>query len=133
MPADVWSHTTGSSMLPLNAYSHLAGTFDGSSLKLYVNGVLVGTRTFTGPMPIGTGPRRIGGHSLGQQFFKGTIDEVRIFNRALSQAEIQADINATTPLAVSAVTPAAGASGVVQSTALTATFNQPMTVASVNG
>jgi hypothetical protein len=91
---NLWRHVTGTAMLTLNAWTHVAGTYNGSTLKIYVNGVMVKSVAATGNMPITEGPLRIGGHSLSSQFFKGLIDEVRIYSRALSQTEIQADMNA---------------------------------------
>ena len=56
-------------------------------------------------MGISTGMLRIGGTTtLGSQYFTGIIDEVRIYNRALSQAEIQTDMN--TPIAPDSEAPA---------------------------
>lgn len=92
-----WTHAMGSSMLPLNAWSHLAGTFDGTALRLYVNGVLVRTLSLPGSLAVTSGPLRIGGHSGIGQFFNGLIDEVRVYNRALSKSEIQADMAAPLP------------------------------------
>jgi hypothetical protein len=43
------------------------------------------------------GPLRIGGHSTIGQFFAGLIDEVRVYNRALSKSEIQGDMNSPLP------------------------------------
>ena len=43
-----------------------------------------------------SGPLRIGGNSVWGEFFAGAIDEVRVYNRALTQIEIQTDMN--TPL-----------------------------------
>jgi hypothetical protein len=39
-----------------------------------------------------TGPLRIGGNAVWTEFFNGRIDEVRIYNRALTASEIQADM-----------------------------------------
>jgi hypothetical protein len=86
----------GTSALPRNTWTHLAATWDGSTLRLYVNGTLAASRAATGTLPNSTGPLRIGGTSVAKQFFKGLIDEVRVYNRALGQAEIQADM--TTPV-----------------------------------
>jgi len=44
-----------------------------------------------------TGALRIGGNNVWGEYFQGLVDEVRIYNRALSPAEIQTDMN--TPLA----------------------------------
>src|SRR6185436_14573426 len=96
-----WTHATGTSMAALNTWTHLAGTFDGTSLRLYVNGTLVRTLSLRGRITATAGPLRIGGNAPsiphGGQFFKGVIDEVRIYNRTLSQSEIQTDMNARLP------------------------------------
>jgi len=84
---------SGSKWLPFNAWSHLAGTYDGASLKLYVNGQLVRSQAVSGPIATSTGPLRIGGNGIWNQYFEGRIDEVRIYNRALSESEIQVDMN----------------------------------------
>ena len=64
--------------LPLNVWSHLAGTYDGTSLRLYVNGVQVATRATSGSIPGSSGPLTIGGDLAYGQNFQGRIDEVRI-------------------------------------------------------
>ena len=79
------------SHLPTNTWTHLAATYDGSTQKLYVNGVLVGSRSQTGAIALSSGALRIGGNSVWGEYFTGYIDEVRIYNRALSQAEIASD------------------------------------------
>ena len=68
-------------------------TYDGSSMRLYVNGVLVSTRAQTGSTAVSTGLLQIGGNGVWGEYFSGAIDEVRIYNRALSAAEIQVDMN----------------------------------------
>jgi hypothetical protein len=83
----------GTGKLSANAWTHLAGTYDGATLRLYVNGVQVSSRTQTGQIPISTNPLQIGGDSLYGQYFPGKIDEVRIYNRALNATEIQRDMN----------------------------------------
>ena len=78
--------------LPLNAWTFLAGTFDGTTWRLYVNGLL--KTTAGGNLgPINAAPLEIGG-SGSCATFGGLIDEVEIFNRALSGQEIQAIFNA---------------------------------------
>lgn len=77
--------------LPLNTWSHLATTYDGSTQKLYVNGVLVGSRLQAGPIDVSGGALRLGGNLVWGEYFTGYIDEVRIYNRALSQADIADD------------------------------------------
>ena len=83
----------GGSQLPLNTWTHLALTFDNSTLRLYVNGVQVGTRAVAGPLLTTTGSLRIGGNSIWGEFFAGRLDEIRLYNRALTQGEIQTDMS----------------------------------------
>jgi hydrogenase maturation factor HypE len=79
----------GTAALPTYAWTHLAFTYDGAAMRMFVNGVQVSTTALTGVMPIGAGALRIGGNGVWGEYFRGAIDEVRIYNRALSAAEIQ--------------------------------------------
>ncbi len=85
-------NATGTAALPLNAWTHLATTFDGAVLRLYVNGVLAGSTSGSGAMAASTGVLRIGGNSIWGEWFAGLIDEVRVYNRVLSAGEIQQDM-----------------------------------------
>ncbi|MDP3695466.1 MAG: LamG-like jellyroll fold domain-containing protein, partial [Desulfocapsaceae bacterium] len=80
--------TGGESDLPLNTWTHIAGTSDGSTLKLFINGKLAANVAGT----IGaenTAPLKIGAAgTCGTYLFGGLIDEVEFFNRALSDLEI---------------------------------------------
>src|SRR5262249_3180022 len=75
----------------LTAGWHLvAGTFDGTTAQLYVDGVLTASDTFTAPVS-GTGSLYIGRYAGGNGYgWFGGIDEVRYYNRALTSAEISA-------------------------------------------
>ena len=84
----------GTTALPLNAWSHLASTYDGTNLRFYVNGALVTTKATTGAMPNTANPLRIGGNAVWGEYFAGLIDEVRVYNRALTEAELKADMAA---------------------------------------
>jgi VCBS repeat-containing protein len=84
----------GPSSVSTTTWTHLAVTYDGATLRLFVNGAQVATRTLTAPIAASTGALRIGGNSVWTEFFRGRIDEVRIYNRALTAAEIQADMSA---------------------------------------
>ena len=77
--------------LPANTWSYLTETYDGSTLRLYVNGTQVASTAHTGTIATSTNPLQIGGDSIYGQFFAGLIDEVRVYNRALTAAQIQAD------------------------------------------
>ena len=76
-----------------NTWTHLAVTYDNATLRLYINGVQASSVAYTGNLITSANPLQIGGDSLYGQYFQGIIDEVRVYDRALSQAEIQADMN----------------------------------------
>ena len=88
---------SGTGTLPLNAWSHLATTFDGSMQRLFLNGVQIGSLAASGSLMQTTGALRIGGNSVWGEFFSGALDDMRIYSRALSTTEIQTDMN--TPVA----------------------------------
>jgi hypothetical protein len=74
------------SHLPNNTWTHLAATYDGTTQRLFVNGVQVGSRAQTGTLEISANPLRIGGNTVwANEYFQGLIDEVRVYNRAFSQ------------------------------------------------
>jgi len=83
----------GTAALTTNSWTHIAGTYDGATLRLYVNGVQVNSQAQTGPIAVSTSPLQIGGDTFYGQYFQGTLDEIRVYNRALSTAEIQRDMN----------------------------------------
>jgi hypothetical protein len=68
---------------------HVAATWDGSQVKIYVNGTPETTQARTGTIGTDTRTVYLGGRS-GADLFDGKIDDVRIYNRALSDAEITA-------------------------------------------
>jgi PKD repeat protein len=90
----------GGPWLLANQWTHLAATYDGTTQRLYVNGTQVAQRPQTGPTQVSSSPLRLGGNSVWGEFFKGRIDEVRVYNRALSAAAINANLN--TAIATSA-------------------------------
>jgi fibronectin type 3 domain-containing protein len=83
----------GPSALPAGAWSHLATTFDGATVRLYVNGALVTSAPATGGIGVSGSPLAIGGSAAYGEFFGGRIDDVRVYNRALSVSEIAQDMN----------------------------------------
>ena len=83
----------GPSALALNTWSHLAATYNGATLSIYVNGALAASQAMTGPINTATSPLRFGGNNVWGEYFTGRLDEVRVYNRALSEAEIQTDMN----------------------------------------
>ena len=75
----------GAGALPLNAWTHLAATYTSGSLRIYVNGVLAATQAGTGSITSSTLPLRIGGNTIWGEYFAGRIDEVKLYNRALTR------------------------------------------------
>jgi Concanavalin A-like lectin/glucanases superfamily len=82
------------SKLPLNAWTHLATTYDGSALRMYLNGTLVTKKSVSGSMQTSGRPLKIGGNAVWGEFFQGTIDDVRVYDRALSATDVKADMAA---------------------------------------
>ena len=86
--------TRGPGLLPTGAWTHLAATYDGATLSIFVNGVLASSKTVGNNILTSGGVLRIGGNSIWGEYFDGLIDEVRVYNRPLSASEIQADMSA---------------------------------------
>lgn len=85
----------GTSALPLNTWSHIAVTYGGGFVRFYLNGALITSTAATGSFRTSNNPLRIGGNNVWGEYFSGLLDEIRIYNRALTQAEIQAGMNQT--------------------------------------
>ena len=74
-------------------WQHLAGSYDGATARVYLDGTLIASRSFAGNVG-DSNTWHIGAYgSSPGQFFDGLIDDVRIYDRALSVAEIQADLS----------------------------------------
>src|SRR4030042_578208 len=78
----------------LNEWIHIVGVGSSTGLSIYINGQLnaTGTTPYTGPNV--TMELEIGTESVFSEYFNGTIDEVMIWNRALTPEEINASFNA---------------------------------------
>ena len=75
-----------------NAWNHIACTYDGSNKRVYVNGILAASKAYTQTLRVGQTGERIGAYGgTASYFFNGVIDEVRIFNTALSASTIASD------------------------------------------
>jgi len=78
---------------------HLAFTYDGNEMRLYVNGVLENTATATGNVRSSSLQLSIGSHHAGQPpFFKGVLDEFAIYDYARTAEEILGDYEAIGPI-----------------------------------
>ena len=77
------------SEIPIGQFSHVVGTWDGTTLRLYINGVL-NAQEVPGATPVDLGYGFCIGGSFDGQCFNGLIDEAGYYSRALSAGEIQA-------------------------------------------
>jgi hypothetical protein len=87
-------YLNGPTALTSRRWTHLAATYDGTTLRIYVNGAQVASTPRTGTLATSSNPLNIGGDTIYAQYFDGRIDDVRIYNTARSAAQIQADMNA---------------------------------------
>jgi PKD repeat protein len=77
--------------VPFNQWSFVVATYDGSSVKLYVNSNLVNTEYFGFPMSQGQSKLTIGETEMSNghwNYWSGDLDELHYYNRALSESEI---------------------------------------------
>jgi hypothetical protein len=93
-PPDTFQRATTST--PAGAWTHIAATYDGTTLRVYVNGVQEASKPLSGPITTSNDPLRIGGNNIWGEWFSGLIDDIRIYNHALTTTEIQTDM--TTPV-----------------------------------
>jgi hypothetical protein len=88
---------SGPVALTVGRWTHLALTYDGVVMRLFVDGVERASRAVSGSLPASTGVLRLGGNNIWRtEWLDGALDDTRLYNRALSAAEIQTD--STTPL-----------------------------------
>ena len=87
-----YADAVGTAKLTANTWAYLTETYDGSTLRLYVNGTQVASTAHTGTIATSTNSLQIGGDTIYSQYFAGLIDEVRIYNVALTAAQIQSDM-----------------------------------------
>lgn len=90
----IWICAT--SIPSINQWSHLAITYDGSSLTFYINGNIVASQPATDPMVPTNYDLSVGGNILYGEYFTGKIDEVRVYNYSRTPQQILSDMN--TPL-----------------------------------
>jgi hypothetical protein len=95
--SDVNLNANTSGALPTNEWVHIAGTYDGANIRIYINGVLENSQPQTGLLFNGNNTIAIGSKWNNGTYptgnvsfpFNGDIDDVRIYDRALSTAEIE--------------------------------------------
>ncbi len=70
-------------------WSHVVATYDGSTMKLYTNGILKNSASYTGNITSANTPYILGAYYGSSNVFNGQVDEIAIWNTSLSATEIQ--------------------------------------------
>jgi hypothetical protein len=73
-------------------WNHICGTYDGTTMLIYVNGALVNSATRSGTITSSTGVFSIGADYNGttaSEYFTGSLEDIRLYNRALTAGEIR--------------------------------------------
>ena len=94
---------TGTTVLTAGQWNHFAGVYDGSNIRVYLNGVEEGSTSASGNMPNTTAPVRIGAGSGGagtEQPFDGEIGHCAIWDAPLSAGEIASLAVGISPLKI---------------------------------
>ncbi|MFK7785014.1 MAG: LamG domain-containing protein, partial [Crocinitomicaceae bacterium] len=87
-----WREVTSAPLMATGKWYHVAGTYDGATMRIYINGEEVGTNAYAGSITNGPYDLTIGGASFtvgGPRYFDGTIDEVRIWSEPVTETEIR--------------------------------------------
>ena len=93
--------------LPLNEWSHVAGTYDGESIRVYINGELGAETSYEGaPLELTESDFWLGNNRQNTRPYAGYLKDIQLWQRALTSAEIQQAL---------AQTPSAEAAGLLAS------------------
>ena len=92
IPQKPWSHHLQADVdLPTGRWVHLASTFDGKTMRIYVDGRLSGTMNRPGPVKPNNFDLCLGNFELNHQsYFEGILDEVKLWKRCLTPEEVRA-------------------------------------------
>lgn len=79
------------------AFSHVVATYDGATMRLYVDGSMMDTSPDTRALPSSSEPMYIGASGTHQQVIEGVMDEVAVYDKALPEARVKAHFAAAPP------------------------------------
>lgn len=88
-----WQYLDSTNPIPMNTWTYVAGTYTGTRLNVWVNGVLSGSRLVSGTTcannePLAVGAKNATTLGLLEAFWDGQLDDVRVYTRALTASEI---------------------------------------------
>ena len=86
---NTWHQPKDSRIMELNTWTHVAMTYDGNHIKTYINGVGQITQTLSGSMQMSNSNLLIGKWYSNSEWMDGYIDDLSVWNVALSEQEIQ--------------------------------------------
>jgi hypothetical protein len=84
---------TNPTPLPIGQWTHVAGTYDGTTIRIFMDGAQVAEAAMTGDLAVNARPFTIGrtdGGSVGANYWNGSIDELSVYDRALAADEVSA-------------------------------------------
>jgi hypothetical protein len=92
--ASNWTYLDSNWSLPVNTWKSVVATYDGTWLRVYINGNAAGAMRISGATCVNNQPLAVGAKNqpskgLLEAFWDGRLDDVRIYNRVLTSAEIQ--------------------------------------------
>jgi hypothetical protein len=88
-----WHEVLSGAVMQAGRWNYVAGVYDGANMSIYINGVLSGQQALSSAIGVSTQSLFIGkSPGFPTRFFDGKIDEVRLFNAARTQAQIQGDM-----------------------------------------
>ena len=85
---NIGGEKTGNTTMLIGRWYHIAATCDSSGVKIYLNGVLDGSNSTSCSVTSASNPWYLGGYTPASPRLNGKMDEIRIYNRALSASEI---------------------------------------------
>jgi len=84
---------TAADATPIGVWKHVVVTYDGTLSKIYSNGILVGTNTKAWNTQNSANVFKFGTGAGGEKWFKGAIDDFKIYNRAITETEVKTIYN----------------------------------------
>lgn len=90
-----WKYFDSTRTVPVNTWTHVAATYNGSRLTVYIDGVAAGSMSITGTTcandePLAVGAKNAPAKGILEAFWDGQLDDVRVYNKALTAGQVAA-------------------------------------------